>query len=452
MMHIKKIRSVKPVHFSFPFLFICVCYVTLAVSCLTSPAIAHAQGDAVNRINNFANGNVGGSMISLTREVTAHAVDSSSLAQHAAAWRADKMGASSATIASHLEIRDNLKGASNTLGFGGKLIDHAGYASTAAGEMAEGSYSQGFITIADGVGKWAVSTVASAAGGVLGTSLGPAGTIAGGAAAGYLASEAWDATAAKVTSGLKDWLGEREAKQQFKEMSTPKMQGMTAEQIHEKWLKYKEQLAAGKNTAPTAKPQAAKTDTAKTNIVPAPTDTKKPKKDETTNTQTSGTADEGKKDALSGNAPTGSGSGQISGTFPNSPFNGLQITYSVSGATATASKDSDGFTNSRSISGRLGTGPLSVKWTVKATKPICNSQYGSFYSTLKVTVWVGDVRKEFSSPTNDDCGKAAESYSGELSVPFAAGAKSGGFSIEETYLNPRFGSRGLVVSGQLENK
>jgi hypothetical protein len=50
---------------------------------------------------------------------------------------------------------------------------------------------------------------------------------------------------------------------------------------------------------------------------------------------------------------TGSGGG-ASSTYPGQPFNGMQITYSISGASVTDSKDSDGFTTSRTLSGTLG--------------------------------------------------------------------------------------------------
>jgi hypothetical protein len=53
------------------------------------------------------------------------------------------------------------------------------------------------------------------------------------------------------------------------------------------------------------------------------------------------------------------------GTFPASPFNGMQITYSISGATITDTNDSEGFTTSRTLSGILGTGELTVSGSAK---------------------------------------------------------------------------------------
>jgi hypothetical protein len=38
-------------------------------------------------------------------------------------------------------------------------------------------------------------------------------------------------------------------------------------------------------------------------------------------------------------------------------------------------------------------------------------------------------------------------YSFNVAVPIPRGAKTGGYSISETYVNPRFGNRGLVVAG-----
>ncbi len=136
------------------------------------------------------------------------------------------------------------------------------------------------------------------------------------------------------------------------------------------------------------------------------------------------------------------------GTFPAEPFNQLQITYQVSGLSADTTKDSEGFTNTRSIQGKLGGSELRVTGTVKATKPACNSWAGSFYTVLEVSVWVDGKRETFSAPKPATCEAAQMSYSFNVAIPIPRGAKSGGFSINEVYVNPRFGNRGLVVSGQ----
>lgn len=136
------------------------------------------------------------------------------------------------------------------------------------------------------------------------------------------------------------------------------------------------------------------------------------------------------------------------GTFPAQPFNELQITYAVSGLSADSSKDGEGFTHTRAIEGRLGGSELRVSGTAKGKKPACNTWAGSFYSTLEVTVWVDDKRETFSAPTPNTCEAAKESYAFNVAVPIPRGARSGGFSIREVLVNPRFGNRGLVVAGQ----
>ena len=124
-------------------------------------------------------------------------------------------------------------------------------------------------------------------------------------------------------------------------------------------------------------------------------------------------------------------------TFPASPFNGMQITYSMGGATITESKDSEGFTVSRSLKGTLGSGQLTLSGTV--------SQAMGWGADATARVWVGNDSKEFKAslvtPKN-----GADTKSFSLAVPIPQGATSGGFSIN---MNGSYnaGSRGLVVSG-----
>ncbi|MFN8525879.1 MAG: hypothetical protein U0821_22495 [Chloroflexota bacterium] len=49
-----------------------------------------------------------------------------------------------------------------------------------------------------------------------------------------------------------------------------------------------------------------------------------------------------------------------SGTFPDSVFNGMQITYRIAGATITTQEDTSGFTVSRAMKGTRGSGQLRV--------------------------------------------------------------------------------------------
>ncbi|MDD5473439.1 MAG: FecR domain-containing protein [Candidatus Methanoperedens sp.] len=131
-------------------------------------------------------------------------------------------------------------------------------------------------------------------------------------------------------------------------------------------------------------------------------------------------------------------------TFPAAEFNGLQITYSVSGASITSTEDKVDFTTSRTLKGTLGTGNLMVSGSAKASPPSCG---GGFYSYITVSVWVDGNKKTYTAPDPVKCESASESYSFSLSVPIPAGANEGGFIISETYVNPRFGDRGLDVSG-----
>ncbi|MDD5286439.1 MAG: hypothetical protein PHD54_11320 [Desulfuromonadaceae bacterium] len=243
----------------FPFFATCVCSVVLAMSCLAAPDSAQAtEGNAIAVINDGLNSNEGGTMISLTNQITSDLLDKSATGLHGAAWKGKKMGASSQSIGGLLEKSGGLKSASNILSTGGVLIDHAGYTSTAAGEIAGGNYTQGFITLADGLGKSVASGIGSAIGaGIgavtgagLGTVAGPAGTAyggaaggyAGGAAGGYAVGVAWDNSVAKLTSAIKSGLEKQDDKRQFREMSGPLMQGMTSEEIHEASLKHKKEL------------------------------------------------------------------------------------------------------------------------------------------------------------------------------------------------------------------
>jgi len=225
-----------------------LCFVALA-TCLARPAVAQSADDsaktsALDAVNDTVNSNEFGTMISGTKDATDQALNKAIAARQGAAWRGNKMGAASSSTAGHLQIRDSLKNASNQLNKGGVLIDHAGYASTAAGEIVEGNYAQGFITIADGLGKVVVSGIGAAAGASFGSLGGPVGTVAGGAAGNYVGSNIWDRTVGKWTGAMKVGLSNQEAKRQFREMAGPKMLGQTADKIHEAYAKYNKELDA----------------------------------------------------------------------------------------------------------------------------------------------------------------------------------------------------------------
>ncbi len=208
-----------------------------------------ANGNAIDTINDGLNSNEGGAVVSIIKDSTDHGLNAAAAARQGAAWRNFKMGASPA---GHLEIKGNLKSASGKLGVGGTLIDHTGYASTAAGEIAEGKYAQGFITIVDGFGKSVVSGIGAATGASFGSLVGPAGTIIGGTSGGYAGSQAWDASVGKLTAAMKAGLAKQEEKRQFRELAGPRMLGQTADKIHQNYQQYRKELDA-KHQAAAAK-------------------------------------------------------------------------------------------------------------------------------------------------------------------------------------------------------
>lgn len=149
------------------------------------------------------------------------------------------------------------------------------------------------------------------------------------------------------------------------------------------------------------------------------------------------------------------GSGAMAGTFPKEPFNRLQMTYSVSGATSGTPKENHGFTVSRRYKGALSGSTLSVSVTTSEIWGDCNTSYGSFYSQLDMKVSVGNKSKTYSTPAPCNRGKKAKSYevksgkgSKTLSVPIPEGVSvDGSFSAILTFVNPRYGDRAVVVSG-----
>jgi hypothetical protein len=144
-----------------------------------------------------------------------------------------------------------------------------------------------------------------------------------------------------------------------------------------------------------------------------------------------------------GSAPCGSGGGGgASGTYPNEPFNGLQIQYTVSGAGVGAPEDRKGMTTSRKYTGTLAGGTLAVSGTAKA-----GSYNDSFPMVLEVVLRAGDQSEEYRDETKG----AGEGWSSSFSVsiPVPEDAEGGSFAIQLTYVNPRFGDRTLSVYGDL---
>ncbi len=156
----------------------------------------------------------------------------------------------------------------------------------------------------------------------------------------------------------------------------------------------------------------------------------------------------------------GGGGGGASGTYPAEPFNRLQLRYSVSGATLEKPEDKDGFTCVRSFKGKLNSGgELVVSGSSSDINGVVNTDYGNFAQICDVEAWVGNNKQSFHSKKPHEeakgRGKNEEIHYGsayfELKIPIEDGDASGGFRIEMTYVNPRFGDRGLVVCGTLSS-
>lgn len=139
----------------------------------------------------------------------------------------------------------------------------------------------------------------------------------------------------------------------------------------------------------------------------------------------------------------------IADVFPGAPFNGLQISYSVSGATLGTSKDSEGFTLSRSVSGALTGDELTISG-------VATAMYG-WGATIDVTVMVdGEEAKTFHEEKFPEGGLLPRDKVPDpmiqpftVTVPIPAEAQSARFSIRLTG-SSNAGSRGVVVEGTLD--
>ncbi len=134
----------------------------------------------------------------------------------------------------------------------------------------------------------------------------------------------------------------------------------------------------------------------------------------------------------------------LADVFPAEPFNGLQVSYSVSGATLSSPVDSEGFTTSRSITGTLDGYELTVSGVATAT-----SGWGA---SIDVSVSVdGQEGKKFHEekfPKNG-LAESAMSQPFTVTVPVPSDAKAASFtiSLEGSY---NAGSRGVVVDGSFD--
>lgn len=130
-----------------------------------------------------------------------------------------------------------------------------------------------------------------------------------------------------------------------------------------------------------------------------------------------------------------------SGTYPTALWNGLQISYTISGATVSGSSDkngearSNGFSCIRTLTGSLGSGALQVSGTVTG---------GGVSSDMLVIVSAGDQAKEQRFNIK---GGGKQDFS--VSVPIPQGASSGSvhISVLGNYTNSGGTTRDVVVKG-----
>jgi hypothetical protein len=137
-------------------------------------------------------------------------------------------------------------------------------------------------------------------------------------------------------------------------------------------------------------------------------------------------------------AEVSSPGGSVSGTFPASPFNGMQVTYAVNGVSITGQKDSEGMEVKRVLQGKMASsGSLSVSGSAKM---------GNGYSAdLVVTVTVDGQSKDFKKNIKSGYpGFNSESFN--ISVPIPKNAKGGSVTISMTgHYNA--GERWVTVTG-----
>lgn len=107
-----------------------------------------------------------------------------------------------------------------------------------------------------------------------------------------------------------------------------------------------------------------------------------------------------------------------SGSFPAVPISGMQISYSIGGATANSTSDQEGNPAVRTLKGPLGTGFLQAVGTIKTSAKSTD---------VLVVVTIGSQSKDFKLSLQ---GTASQSYN--VALPIPAGATSGTVSINMT--------------------
>ncbi len=125
-------------------------------------------------------------------------------------------------------------------------------------------------------------------------------------------------------------------------------------------------------------------------------------------------------------------------SFPGEPFNGLQVFYSVSGASLGSPVDEPGFTWQRTLTGTLQGGRLEVSGNV-----IASWGYGA---GVQVDVSVDGQSDTFGASWTKEGEGDAWNQPFTVGVDIPDGAQSGSFSVSLTG-DYNAGSRGVVVQG-----
>lgn len=128
--------------------------------------------------------------------------------------------------------------------------------------------------------------------------------------------------------------------------------------------------------------------------------------------------------------------------FPGEPFNGMQITYNLTGATITEKTDSFDFQTSRNMKGYLQQGgTLTLSGSVRV---------GGYGADVTVAVSAGAKQDEKKFYVKNE-GEGGNPTSFSVSVPIEKGTEAGSFSVK---MDGRYsmggGWRGLSVGGSLE--
>jgi hypothetical protein len=216
-----------------------LCFLLLALSLSARADYFNFKGDPTK--DNPMDSNEGGTAVGTTLGLAKAALEHGAMKENWKTWV--NFEGTSATGEKLLPPGGVMGSAAKILDKAGPVIDHAGWMSTTAGEVAEGHFTQGLLTAMNGIAKSAATGIASTIGASVGSLGGPAGTVAGGAAAGYAASTAWDATIGDDFEKMKKDLGRKEDAAQIRGLASDKMDlgsdpDKTLAETHAKYLAF----------------------------------------------------------------------------------------------------------------------------------------------------------------------------------------------------------------------